>query len=217
MKIEGIIFDLDGTLLHTIEDLAAAANLLFVRHSLPEHEIDFYLKWIGNGAVRFIEKAIGKDIERELLLAYVLEFKEIYSENLHNLTRIYDGIPGVLNEIKKMGLRMAVLSNKPHTLTQDACTHYLSDWPLDPILGQRENIPRKPDPAAALEIAELWKMNPSSILFVGDSDNDILTASSAGMPSLAVNWGYGRLEEKKLEGQVKLIHTPEEILNYLKP
>lgn len=215
MRIEGVIFDLDGTLVHTIEDIAGAANVLFARHGLPEHDIAYYLNWIGNGAVKFIERAHGKPVEKEQLRAYVNEFKEIYAGNLHDKSRLYDGIPEMLNELVERKIKISVLSNKPHALTQEVCDFYLSDWPFDPVLGQREEVPRKPDPAAACEIAESMNLAPEKILFVGDSDNDILTAQSAGMQALGVSWGYGRLENNPIEGMGKLAQKPHEILHIL--
>jgi phosphoglycolate phosphatase len=215
MKIEGVIFDLDGTLVHTIEDIAGAANIMFAKHGLPEHDLDYYLKWIGNGAVKFIERAHGEEVTREQLMAYVSEFKEIYAENLHNRSRVYDGVPKVLDEVVKRGIRISILSNKPHLLTKKVCDFYLSRWPLEPVLGQREEVRRKPDPAAAFEIAEGWGIAPEKILFVGDSDNDILTAQAAGMIPLGVTWGYGRLLNNPVDGMAELIDDPSDILDFI--
>ena len=215
MKIEGIIFDLDGTLVHTIEDIAWAANRLFARHNLAEHPLDYYLKWIGNGAVKFIELAYGGPIEEELLMSYVREFKKIYAENLHNKSRIYPGIPELLDKLVERGIRLSVLSNKPHPMTQRVCEYYLSAWPFDPVLGQREEVPRKPDPAAAFEIAAHMGLEPQQILFVGDSDNDIWTAQAAGMVPLGVSWGYGRLMHRPVDGMGRLAGKPSEIIDLL--
>ena len=215
MKIEGVIFDLDGTLVHTIEDIAGAANVLFSRHGLPEHDIAYYLNWIGNGAVKFIERAHGEPVSKEQLRAYVSEFKEIYAGNLHDRSSVYEGIPEVLNALVDKGIKISVLSNKPHLLTLEVCKFYLSAWPFDPVLGQREEVARKPDPAAAFEIADHMGIVPEKILFVGDSDNDILTARAAGMQPLGVSWGYGRLLDNPIEGMGTLADKPSEILNLI--
>ena len=215
MKIEGVIFDLDGTLIHTIEDIAGAANMLFAKHGLPEHDIEYYLKWIGNGAVKFIERAYGRPVSEKQLRAYVSEFKEIHAENLHNKSRVYESVPEMLDELVDRGLKISVLSNKPHLLTREVCDFYLNQWPFDPVLGQREEVRRKPDPAAAFEIAEGWGIAPEKILFVGDSDNDILTAQAAGMMPLGVSWGYGRLLNNPIEGMGTLAEKPEEILKFV--
>ncbi len=215
MNIEGVIFDLDGTLVHTIEDIAGAANIMFARHGLPEHDLEYYLNWIGSGAVKFIERAYGEPISREQLRSYVNEFKEVYAANLHNKSRVYSGVPEVLDALVNRGIKIAILSNKPHLLTKEVCEFYLSGWPMDPVFGQREEVPRKPDPAAAFEIAEGWEMEPEKILFVGDSENDILTAHAAGMVPLGVTWGYGKLDSHALEGMGELIDTPAQILDFV--
>jgi len=215
MQIEGIIFDLDGTLIHTIEDIAGAANVLFDRHGLPTHDVSYYLKWIGSGAIKFIERALGEDVDHEQLMDYVAEFKEIYGNNLHDKSRVYDGIPEVLNELTNRGIRFSILSNKPHKLTEQVAQFYLSHWSFHPVFGQREGVPRKPDPAGALEIAQLMNIEPGKILFVGDSDNDILTAQAAGMIPLGVTWGYGRLDNQAIDGMGDLIGKPSEILQKL--
>lgn len=213
MNIEGVIFDLDGTLIHTIEDIAGAANRMFKKHGLPTHGVSYYVKSIGNGAVKFIEKALTTDVGKEQLMAYVSEFKEIYSQNLHDKSRVYDGIPALLDELVNRGIQLSVLSNKPHHLTKIVSDFYLSDWPFDPVFGQREEVPRKPDPAAAIEIAKMMRLEPNRILFVGDSDNDILTAQAADMIPLGVSWGYGRLEP--IPHVHSLIDHPRELLKLL--
>jgi phosphoglycolate phosphatase len=212
MKIGGVIFDLDGTLIHTIEDIAGAANKMFARRGLPEHGLDYYLKWIGSGAIKFIERAHGEPVNEKQLMAFVSEFKEIYARNLHDKSRVYDEVPELLDELVNSGIKISVLSNKPHKLTQKVCKYYLSNWPFDPVLGQREEVPRKPDPAAAKEIAEGWGIAPENILFVGDSDNDILTAQAAGMHPMGVSWGYGRLLQNPVNGMGELVDRPYDIL-----
>ncbi|MEZ5072638.1 MAG: HAD-IA family hydrolase [Bacteroidales bacterium] len=212
MKAEGIIFDLDGTLVHTIEDLAAAANAMLATNGYATHGIPDYLAWIGNGATRFIERALGEELPGDRVQELVREFKEEYGRNLHTLSRMYDGIPGVLDELQRRGRKMAVLSNKPHELTLGVCAHFLHAWSFVSILGQRDAVPRKPHPEAALEIAGIMGLPPGKILFVGDSNTDILTARAAGMPVAAVTWGYGRLDEESLPPEVIRVRTPGELL-----
>ena len=143
------------------------------------------------------------------------EFKDIYAGNLHDRSKVYEGIPEVLNALVDRGIKISVLSNKPHLLTQEVCRFYLSSWPFDPVLGQREEVSRKPDPAAAFEIAEHMGIVPEKILFVGDSDNDILTAQAAGMHPLGVSWGYGRLVNNPVEGMGTLAEKPSEIIDII--
>ena len=215
MKVEGVIFDLDGTLVHTIEDIAGAANRMFARNGLPEHDLSYYLKWIGSGAVRFIEQAHGKPVEQDQLAAYVAEFKEIYGEHLHDRSRVYDGIPQVLDAMAGAGIRLSILSNKPHELTHEVVSFYLQDWPFHPVFGQRNGVPRKPDPAAAIEISGMMNLEPGKILFAGDSNNDILTAQAAGMVPVGVSWGYGRLDTEAVDGDYLIINEPSELLAFI--
>lgn len=215
IKFEGVIFDLDGTLVNTIEDIADAANVMFTRNDLPVHGIDYYLKWIGSGAIRFIEQALGKEVDREELLRYVGEFKEIYSQNLHHKSRVYEGIPEVLDAYAARGIKLALLSNKPHPMTQKVAEHYLSGWPFQPVLGQRQEVPRKPDPAAAFEIADIMGIEPGKILFVGDSENDVLTATAAGMMPVGVTWGYGKPDITKVGGSAWYVNHPSELLLFI--
>lgn len=216
MNIAGVIFDLDGTLVHTIEDITGAVNEMFSRNGLPVHEVSCYRDWVGSGAVKLIERAHGGAVDEELLRKYVAEFKEIYGENLHNRSRVYDGIPGVLDRLSGEGLKLSVLSNKPHLLTHKVVSYYLSDWPFHPVMGQRDDVPRKPDPAAALEISALMDLDPADILLVGDSQNDILTALAAGMIPLGVSWGYGRLGTGTAAGNYTVIDKPSELLTFIR-
>jgi phosphoglycolate phosphatase len=215
MKIKGVIFDLDGTLVHTIEDIAAAANMMFSRNGMPEHGVDYYLQWIGSGAIRFIEQAMGKEVSTQELMQYVAEFKEIYSNNLHVRSRVYDGIPEVLDMLRDRGIKMAVLSNKPHLMTRQVTRHYLSHWPIDPVFGQREEVPRKPDPAAAFEIASILQIAPDHFIFVGDSENDVLTAIACGMMPVGVSWGYGDPDVSLAEGRSWYIDKPTDLLDII--
>ncbi|MEN8201160.1 MAG: HAD-IA family hydrolase [Bacteroidota bacterium] len=214
MNIKGIIFDLDGTLVNTIEDIGDAANMLLKLHGYSQYSSQDFIRWIGNGAAKFIENAIGKEVDPELLKDYVSEFKEIYQENLHNKSRLYEGIPQVLDELSTKGLKLAILSNKPHHLTEAVVRHYLSAWDFHPVLGQRIHVPRKPDPAAAIEIADKLDIPVNRFLFVGDSMGDLRTSAAAGMMPVGVSWGYGLREEQSLNGET-LIHHPQEILSLL--
>lgn len=212
MTIEGIIFDLDGTLVDTIDDIGDSTNILLKRHGFEPYSREDFLRWIGKGAARFIQDAMGEKVPSEQLKSYVEEFKEIYGENLHNMSQLYLGISDLLNALEKKGIKISVLSNKPHHLTKNVVDYYLADWPFDPVFGQREEVPRKPDPAAALEMAGMMDLEPEEILFVGDSQGDLLTAIAAGMVPVGVSWGYGRLGEEHGKGKVKIINRPEELL-----
>ncbi|MCF8226195.1 MAG: HAD-IA family hydrolase [Bacteroidales bacterium] len=213
-QIKAVIFDLDGTLVHTIEDIGDAANTLFRKHGYPEHTTATFVKWIGNGATRFIEQGIGGGIDPAALADYVKEFKDLYRKNYAVKSSLFDGIESLLDLLAEEDIKLSVLSNKPHHLTVKVVEHYLGKWKIEPVLGQRDEVPRKPDPAAALEIAGMLGIDPGQVLFVGDSIGDINTAVAAGMIPIGVSWGYGKLVEAKEQGY-KLIKTPVELLEYM--
>lgn len=214
-KIAGIIFDLDGTLVDTIEDIGDAANEMLAHYGLPPHDTTRYVQWIGSGAVKFVERALNQYQVPDDLQTCVAVFREIYGRNLHNKSRLYDGYPAVLDELARKGIRLSILSNKPDYLTRQVAEHFLSGWPFHPVFGQREEVPRKPDPAAAIEIAELLNLEADRILFVGDSDNDFLTALAAGMVPVGVTWGYGKREDERLNGQVTWVDHPRQLLSLI--
>ena len=216
MKVEGVIFDLDGTLVHTIEDLSDAANVQPEKHGYEAGTIEDYTRYIGNGARKFIEQAIGGKVDPGHLPELVQEFKQIYAENLSNKSRIYGGIEKVLDAIQEAGIRMAVLSNKPHHLTLKVCDHYLSSWHFKAIFGQRDQVPRKPDPSAAIEISSIMGVPPEKILFVGDSVGDMRTALAAGMIPVGVEWGYGKPGEEFINGEKYILGNPGELLDLIR-
>jgi phosphoglycolate phosphatase len=215
MKVKGIIFDLDGTLVDTIDDIGDSTNILLNKYGFDSYTRENFIEWIGNGAVRFVQNAVGEKVSREQLNAYVMEFKEIYEENLHKRSRLYEGVTGMLNELEYQGVKLSILSNKPHHLTKKVVDYYLSAWPFDPVFGQREEVARKPDPAAAFEIAGMMKLKPQNILFVGDSRGDLETAKAAGMIPMGVTWGYGQLVAEHRNEQVKIVEHPQELLDYI--
>jgi len=214
MNIKGIIFDLDGTLVNTIEDIGDAANTLLKIHGYPQYKTPDFIRWIGNGAAKFIENAMGEEVDPVQLKEYVSEFKEIYRENLHNKSRLYEGIPQLLDELIHMGVKLAILSNKPHHLTEAVVSYYLRAWDFGPVLGQRVHVPRKPDPAGAIEISNKLAIPKNRFLFVGDSPGDLKTSAAAGMMPVGVSWGYGLRENMPLKGET-LIHHPQELLSLL--
>jgi len=215
MKIEAVIFDLDGTLVDTIEDLADSTNMLLAKYNIEPRTIDEYISFIGNGARKFIESSLEGRVAQEQVPAVVKEFKEVYGENLHNKTCVYEGIGRVLDVYQGAGVKMAILSNKPHHLTVNVVDFYLSDWKFEVVFGQREQVPRKPDPAAANEISAMLGVPAANTLFVGDSRGDMLTAAAAGMIPVGVNWGYGKPGEEILNDLQVTLDQPEELLKLI--
>jgi phosphoglycolate phosphatase len=216
MKIKAIIFDLDGTLIDSIPDIADAANQLMRNYNFPVHDISSYTEWIGHGALRLIERAVpgnqSEAFHRELLKEYL----EIYNGNCTSKTRLYPGIDKILRYLNEHNISISILTNKPHAITLNVYKYYLSIWKFEFVLGQSDEYPKKPNPAAALDMAAKLNSDPGEILFIGDSDTDIKTAVNAGMVPLGVTWGYGTESSMVHAGATYMMKNVEEVLNYVK-
>jgi len=216
MQFRGIIFDLDGTLLNTLDDIGTCANLVLNRRGFPCHEISEYRYFVGDGAAMLIQRALPeKNRDPDTVSACAKEFKEIYQKNRDSATVLYPGIPELLNELAVRKIKKAILSNKPHELTVNTVNNLLAKWSFDIVFGQRDHAPKKPDPASALEIAKHLDIVPSEFLYLGDSSVDMQTAVSAGMFPVGALWGYREKNELRKNGAKMMINTPHEILELL--
>lgn len=216
MKYRAVIFDLDGTLLNTLEDLGDAVNRVLVGKGLPTHTMDEYRYFVGDGTTMLITRALPKGKRNdETIRACLEEFREQYSRNWKLKTRPYEGIVEMLDALSESGLKMAVLSNKPHEFTQRCVADLLPNWTFDVVLGQRDEFNKKPDPAGALEVSERLNIPPAQCLYVGDSAVDMKTAIAAGMFPVGVLWGFRPAEELQEGGAQVLIRRPLEILDLL--
>ncbi|MGI6414649.1 MAG: HAD family hydrolase [Thermoguttaceae bacterium] len=211
-----VLFDLDGTLLDTLADIADSANAVLEERGFPIHEQDAYRYHVGNGVKTLFQRALPEAVRSdELVEACVASFRDVYDRRCNVKTRPFEGISELLDGLVERGVKMAVLSNKPHRFTRKCVAEYLSPWPLDPVLGQREGIPLKPDPAAALEIAGQLKFAPREFLYLGDTGTDMLTARAAGMRPVGALWGFRPEQELRQAGADLLIHAPGEMLSLL--
>ena len=216
MRFEGIIFDLDGTLIDSLLDLANSGNALLERHGWPVHAAEEYKKFIGSGAPKLVERIIpAKQRNAQKIEELTLEFKALYRDNCDITSRAFPDIEEVVLKLKEMGIRMAVLSNKPHELTVRCVKKMLPESCFEIIKGQVDGEPRKPDPKVALDIAREMGIDPSKFIFMGDMEIDINTAMNGGFEMVAVSWGLRSKEELKEFGAKKIIDSPEEILGLL--
>ncbi|OFX17219.1 MAG: hypothetical protein A2033_00935 [Bacteroidetes bacterium GWA2_31_9] len=216
MRYKAIIFDLDGTLLNTLDDLADSVNMVLKEHSFPVHDVEAYKLFVGDGAFELISRALPEsNRESEFIKNLVNQFQAIYNNLCLAKTRPYDNIINVLKELQRRNIILNILSNKPHQFTVSIVNHYFGEINFSQVWGEKSDFPRKPNPASALEISKLIDIAPSEIIFVGDSIIDIKTAIAAGMYPVGVSWGYHNV--KKLEdAAVKLIiDKPENIFNIL--
>lgn len=211
-----IIFDLDGTLLNTLSDLGNAVNRVLTKHNLPAHIIDAYRFFVGDGARMLIIRALPPQRRDESTINTCLdEFLKDYEQNADIQTEVYSGIAEMLDKLSDLGIKLAVLSNKPHKSAIKCMEAYFSKWKFEMILGQKETIPRKPDPAGALLIAGQIGIPAESFLYIGDSGVDMKTAVSAGMFPVGALWGFRTETELKDNGAKALLNHPADLFNLI--
>ena len=207
------IFDLDGTLLDTLDDLADSANEALLACGFPVHPVDAYRIFVGDGMAVLIERILPEPARSPATVERVLQtYRAAYDRRWKSKTKPYQGIEALLTGLTARGIPLGVLSNKPQAYTEICMAHFLGHHPFDRILGQRDAVPRKPDPAGAWEIALGWGLDPADILFIGDTATDMDTATAAGMIPVGVLWGFRAEAELRAHGAVHLVTRPEEIL-----
>lgn len=210
----GVIFDLDGTLLDSIGDLVDAANFVLEKHGYPVHSIEVFKEMVGDGIQMLVERMLPEEHRNPSKISkIVIEMGKLYEKISRNKTVPFEGIPEVLDALKARNIPIAILSNKPQIFMTEMVNELLPSWHFEPIWGVEEGRPKKPDPTAALAIAEKWGKLPSDCVFVGDSEPDIRTAKNAGMVSVAVTWGFRSSERLLKESPDHLIHKPMELLD----
>jgi phosphoglycolate phosphatase len=216
MKLDAIIFDLDGTLLDTLQDLADTMNAILTRLGYPAHGMEEYKQFIGHGFANLASRSLPESARTQSVISQcVREGKAEYDRRWMLNTRAYEGVPELLSRIAEKGVPQAVLSNKPHEFTQKMVSHYLGSWKFAAVIGSRDGFPPKPDPAGALEISAAIGVPPERVLYVGDSGADMETACNAGMYPLGVLWGFRGREELLSRGARLLISRPAEILELI--
>ncbi|HEY8500031.1 MAG TPA: HAD family hydrolase [Clostridia bacterium] len=215
MKYKAVIFDLDGTLLDTLGDLADSMNAVLRRLSLPVHDTDSYRYFVGTGMVNLVRKALPEEYRTgDNISRYAAEMAKEYEKRWDKKTRPYEGIIDMLNALDKLDVKMSVLSNKRHEFTLKVVAKFLPVDRFDYVFGEREGVPKKPDPAGALEISRLMNIPAERFLYVGDSDTDMITAKSAGMYPIGVKWGFREQDELIRAGAKTIIENPLELLAF---
>jgi phosphoglycolate phosphatase len=189
MVPDAVLFDLDGTLVDTILDIAAAMNHVLAARGWPEHPVSAYRGFVGHGVRELVARALPEGAAAEVDAASA-DFLSRYDAHLIDHTRPFPDILALLARLAERGTRLAILSNKPESQTKRVAAALLAEVPFEIVRGQRDGVPAKPDPLAALEIAAALELEPDRCTFVGDSTVDIETARAAGMCCVAVTWGY---------------------------
>lgn len=209
-----VIFDLDGTLLDSIEDIASSMNKVLESLQLPTHKIEDYKHFVGGGVDILVENALNNQ-SKEIKDEVIKRFKIEYDGKLHSKTLPYDGIYELLDELKKLDINLAVLSNKPHEFTVSYVNHFFKNYNFKEIHGQKKDVPKKPDPKAALDIVKCLDSSCENTYFIGDTKIDMQTAKSANMTAIGVLWGFRDEKELGDFGADFIVSNPLEILKIL--
>lgn len=213
MRLNAVLFDLDGTLLDTLKDIGDSVNRVLAAHGYPVHPVESYKTFVGEGAKILIQRALPEDHrDEETVRSALAEYRKDYTQNWNVATQPYDGVPELLHALS--GFALGVLSNKPHAETVKCVKGYFPNVQFKAVLGQRDDVARKPNPAGALEAARLMEIEAPSILYVGDTAVDMDTANAAGMFSVGVTWGFRPESELRAHGAKAIVHHPGEILRY---
>jgi len=217
--IKGVIFDLDGTILNTIDDLSDSMNYMLHHFGYPEHSDLFYhMQAVGSGAKNYVKNCLPEDVRAddakvEECLAF---YKAYYNAHSSIKTKPYDGVKEIMQYLSEENIQIVILSNKPDEPVKDLAKKWFSEFKIPCVYGEREGIPRKPDPKGPLAIAEEMGLSPSEIAFVGDSDVDIKTGLNAGMTSIGVLWGFRTKEQLEAAGAEHLVETKEAFISLIK-
>ena len=213
MKHSAVLFDLDGTLLDTIEDLTDSMNAALDRHDAPTHTVADYKRFVGDGILALVRRAAPESLRTDEGLASLLAaMRDEYSRRWDNKTHPYEGVPELLDALVARDVRIAVLSNKPQDSTIDCVRKLLPRWEFSAILGAREGVARKPSPVGALEIAARLGIDPERFLYCGDTNTDMQTGVAAGMFPVGVAWGFRAADELLKNGAQAVIEWPLDLL-----
>ena len=215
LDVSSIIFDLDGTLLDTIGGLTDTTNEVLEKFNFPQHTVDRYKQFVGNGMRTLIERAVPGETSSAVIDHCCMEFEKKYTKQWMSNCWPYDGINDMLAELQNQGIPLAILSNKPHRFTQLFVEHFFPEGMFRFVFGQREGFAKKPDPLVAVEIANMLQVDTQSTLFVGDSAVDIQTGKNGGMKTAAVSWGFRSVEELSANTPDILINHPLDLLEHV--
>ena len=214
MKYQLAIFDLDGTLLDTLEDLADSANYIMRSFGHPERTISEIRSFVGNGIRKLIERSAPKDTPVEEVDRMLEQFKVYYGEHCADKTKPYDGIIELLQKLQKQGVKLAVVSNKADYAVKALCEQYFCGY-FDEAVGEREGISRKPAPDTVYEVLKNLQIDKSQAVYIGDSEVDVQTAKNAEMDCIAVNWGFRDVDVLKAAGAEVIVSDPAGLLEQL--
>ena len=217
MKYSAVLFDLDGTLVDTLEDLGDSMNAALSAHGYPIHPIAAYKYFVGDGVENLVRRALPADAARneETVRKVVPVMRAEYAHRWKDKTHPYPGVPEMLDALRERGVKLTVLSNKPHPATLEVVENFFSNWHFDAVFGARPEVPIKPDAGAALEVSRATGVPPDHFLYLGDTNTDMLTARAAGMFAVGALWGFRTAQELSEAGAAVLAAHPMDILKLL--
>ena len=207
-----VIFDLDGTLLNTLDDLAAAGNYALASLGLPTYETEKYKYFVGNGIPMLIHRILSQNDNEKLFKKIHKIFSEYYQQHNMDMTRPYDGIAELLQKLKLKGIKIGVATNKDHVFSEKLINTFFGEN-VDIVCGSRDDIPKKPDPYSVNYIIEKLNVEKNNVLYVGDSSVDMQVAKNAGVVSCGVLWGFRTKEELIENGAVYIAENSEKLYN----
>jgi phosphoglycolate phosphatase len=213
MRYRAIIFDLDGTLLDTLADIGDAVNRVLAARGYPEHPRAAFRYFVGDGAEALIRRALPEGERSEGNIDKCrAAFIDDYTLNWNIKTKPYDGIPEMLSELANLGMKLSVLSNKPHPMVVKCVETFLKEWEFQTVQGHSDQYPRKPDPSSALAIAQNMATAPADTLYLGDTKTDMETAAAAKMFAVGAAWGFRPSTELLESGCRVLAQKPLDVV-----
>jgi len=216
LSYPAVIFDLDGTLLDTLDDLADSTNHALRARGFPEHPAESYKIFVGDGVRELVRRAFPPSAQDEDSIADGVDaVRTEYKKRWRDKTQPYPGIPELLGSLRERGVRLCILSNKPQEYTDLTVSALLSSWKFEVVRGARPDTPLKPDPAGARAVLDALRLPPGKVLYVGDTGTDMRTAVAAGLRPIGVLWGFRGALELEEAGAARLVKAPNEILEEL--
>jgi phosphoglycolate phosphatase len=216
MRYRAVLFDLDGTLLDTLEDIADSVNCVLDRIGFRPHSLEVYKRFIGDGVQELASRALPEGKRDPATVGEVVAaIRAEYNQRWANKTRPYEGIPELLDALADRGIKTAVWSNKPDDITKLTVSRLLPRWQFEVVVGALSAIPKKPDPTGATEIAKRLNIPPGEFLYLGDGDTDMKAASAAGMCPVGALWGFRTRDELLASGAKRLIRHPMDLIKLL--
>ena len=213
MKYKAAIFDMDGTLINSLEDLADSVNETLAYYNFPTHAIEKYKYFVGNGARKLIQRVLPKEksVDNNFVDEVIAHYNSCYERRLTNKTKPYDGIIDALKKIKSMKIPIGVCTNKQNFAAIEIVDKLFPKNIFDEVIGDQKGLPRKPDPTKVLKISAQFKVEPKFVAYFGDTSVDMETAHNAGFLSIGVTWGFRPKSELIQSGAEIIIDSPSEI------